>query len=66
MGEVQGTTKAGVNIWAGIELIIEFFVERTEYYEKGKGRLPQGTVVMCICKGWECRVSPVYLSDLSG
>ena len=59
MVEVQGATKAGVNIWADTELIIEFFVERTEYYEKGKGRLPQGTVEMCICKGRECRVSPL-------
>lgn len=66
MGEVQGATNAGVNTWADTELIIEFFVERTEYYEKGKGRLPQGTVVMRIRKGWECRVSSVYLFDLSG
>lgn len=66
MGEVQGATKARVNIWADIELIIEFFVERTEHCEKGKWRLPQGTVVMCIRKGQECRVSPVYLFDLSG
>lgn len=48
------------------ELTMESFVERTEYYEKGKGRLPQGMVVMHILQGWECRVSPVYLFALSG
>lgn len=66
MGEVQGATKVGENIWADIELIIKLFVVGTEYCGKGKGKLPWGTAIMLVCKEPQCRVTPVYLFGLSG